>query len=82
MPSIVSRKALQTLQHIRMHARFNLARSMRVKLESLQKVENESARDIRNEVVSAVLHGIEVVHPCRDLIRSLYYLLVRMISKY
>ena len=63
-------------------ARFNLARSMRVNLESLQKFEHSSGQDVRNEEVSAVLHDVEVVHRWRDISRGLYYVLMRMRSEY
>jgi len=59
-------------------ARFNLARSIKVTVQSLQKSNHASGQDIRNEEVSAELVNVEVVHRWRDVSRGLYYVLVRM----
>jgi LPP20 lipoprotein len=62
-------------------ARFNLARNIRVTIETMQKDENQSGEEIRNEEVSETLHGTEVVHRWRDVSRGLYYVLIRMPGK-
>ena len=62
-------------------ARFNLARSMKVTLETMQKVGDGSGQEIRNEEVSEALHDIEVVYRWRDVKRGLYYVLMRTESK-
>lgn len=59
-------------------ARFNLARNKRVTLKTMQKVGDRSGQEIRNEIVSEVLHDIEVVYRWRDAGRGLYYVLMRM----
>ncbi len=62
-------------------ARFNLARNVKVKLETMQKVEDQSGQEIRNEEVSEMLHDIEVVHRWQDSTRGLFYVLVRMLNR-
>ncbi len=59
-------------------ARFNLARNVKVTLETMQKVEDQSGQEIRSEEVSEQLRNIEVVHRWRDAAHGLYYVLVRM----
>ena len=59
-------------------ARFNLARDMKVTVQSLTKLDNTSGQDIRNEEVSAELRNVEVVQRWRDVLHGLYYVLVRM----
>lgn len=59
-------------------ARFNLARNMKVTLETMQKVDDQSGQEIRNEEVYEELHDIEVVYRWRDAARGLFYVLVRM----
>ena len=59
-------------------ARFNLARNIKVSLETMQKVGDQSGQEIRNEEVSETLHDIEVVYRWRDLGRGLYYVLMRV----
>lgn len=62
-------------------ARFNLARNIKVTLETMQKVGDQSGQEIRNEEVSEELRDIEVVYRWRDVARGLYYVLVRMPNK-
>ncbi len=62
-------------------ARFNLARSFGVKVESLQKLDRSSGQDVRNEEVSAELRDVEVVHRWRDVAKGLYYILARMSNR-
>jgi hypothetical protein len=62
-------------------ARFNLARNIKVTLETMQKVEDRSGQEIRNEEVSEALHDIEVVYRWRDAERGLYYVLMRVGNK-
>lgn len=62
-------------------ARFNLARNIKVTLETMQKVGDQSGQEIRNEEVSEELRDIEVVYRWRDVARGLYYVLMRMPNK-
>lgn len=62
-------------------ARLNLARSVKVNLKSLQKLEDRSGQDIRNEDVTAELRNVQVVHRWVDAKRGLYYVLLRMQNK-
>jgi len=62
-------------------ARFNLARNIKVTLETMQKVNDRSGQEIRNEEVSESLHDIEVVYRWRDVGRGLYYVLMRVRSR-
>lgn len=59
-------------------ARFNLARSVNVKVQSIQKIEGRRGEDIRNEEITAEIRDIEVVYRWVDRKRGLYYVLVRM----
>ncbi|HUI29856.1 MAG TPA: hypothetical protein VLX91_06535 [Candidatus Acidoferrales bacterium] len=59
-------------------ARFNLARNIKVTLETMQKVEDRSGQEIRDEEVSESICNIEVVYRWRDAGRGLYYVLMRM----
>lgn len=59
-------------------ARFNLARSVKVTLETMQKDEDRSGQEIRNEEVSESLRDIEVVYRWHDVARGLYYVLMRV----
>jgi hypothetical protein len=61
--------------------RFNLARNIKVTLETMQKVGDQSGQEIRNEEVSEALRDIEVVHRWRDVSRGLYYVLIRVPNK-
>jgi len=58
-------------------ARFNLARSIRVSTNALQKVDQSSGQEMRSEVVSVVMSGFEVVHRWRDERQGLFYVLMR-----
>jgi len=62
-------------------ARFNLARNIKVTLETMQKDEDRSGQEIRNEEVSESLHDIQVVYRWRDVGRGLYYVLMRVPNK-
>jgi hypothetical protein len=62
-------------------ARFNLARNMKVTLETMQKVGDRSGQEIRSEEVSEELRDIEVVYRWRDAAYGLYYVLIRMPNK-
>lgn len=62
-------------------ARFNLARNMKVTLETMQKVNDQSGQEIRSEEVSEELRDIEVVYRWRDAAYGLYYVLIRMPNK-
>ncbi len=59
-------------------ARFNLARDMKITVQSLTKQNPTSGEDIRNDIVSAELRDIEVVHRWRDTKNGLYYVLIRI----
>lgn len=59
-------------------ARFNLARDVKITVQSLTMQNSNSGEDIRNDVVSAELRNIQVVHRWRDAVEGLYYVLVRM----
>ncbi len=62
-------------------ARFNIARNMKVTLETMQKVNDQSGQEIRSEEISEELRDIEVVYRWRDAARGLYYVLLRMPNK-
>lgn len=62
-------------------ARFNLARNIKVTLETMQKVNDQSGQEIRSEEVSEDLRDIEVVYRWRDAAYGLYYVLIRMPNK-
>jgi len=62
-------------------ARFNLARNMKVSLETMQKVSDQSGQEIRNEELSETLHDIEVVYRWQDVSRGLFYVLMRTQNK-
>ncbi len=60
------------------HALFNLARSVRLSLESLQKSTGLSGQEIRNEEIAVALRNVQVVRRWADTRRGLFYVLVRM----
>lgn len=57
---------------------FNLARSVKLSMEALQKMNGVSGQEIRNEEISVTLRDVQVVHRWLDSADELYYVLVKM----
>ncbi len=60
-------------------AMFNLARSVKLSVEALQKMNGSSGQEIRNEEISVALKDVRVARRWRDAVRGLCYVLVRML---
>ena len=60
------------------NARRNLARMVRTNVKSLQKVTASEGQDVRNEELSVILRGIQVVARWRDVKRQIFYVLLKM----
>ena len=59
-------------------ALFNLARSVKLSMEALQKMNGVSGQEIRNEEISVALNDVQVVHRWMDSANGLYYVLLKM----
>jgi len=59
-------------------ALFNLARSIKLSMEALQKLNGMSGQQILNEEITVTLRDAQVVARWRDASHDLYYVLVRM----
>ena len=60
------------------NALFNLARSIKVSMEALQKMNGGAGQEIKNEQITVTLRNVQVVRRWRDIRRGLCYVLVRM----
>lgn len=65
-------------QRAEKNAYMALARSIQVKMKSMQKRDAIEAQDIRNEEIDVVLSNIEVVERWRDVKKKIFYVLMRM----
>ena len=55
-----------------------LARSTKVKMQSLQKLDAKEGQDIRNEEIDVYLHNVEIIARWKDVKKKIYYVLARM----
>ena len=55
-----------------------LARSTKVKMQSLQKLDAREGQDIRNEEIDVYLHNVEIIARWKDVKKKIYYVLARM----
>ncbi len=55
-----------------------LARSIQVKMQSLQKQDAAESQDIRNEEVNVNLQNVEIVARWKDMKKKIFYVLARM----
>lgn len=60
------------------NAYMSLARSMHVKMQSMQKKDAIEAQDIRNEEINVTLVNIEILERWKDAKKKAYYTLARM----
>ena len=51
---------------------------VRTNVKSLQKVTASEGQDVRNEELSVILRGIQVVARWRDVKRQIFYVLLKM----
>ena len=58
-------------------ARRNLARSVITEIKSLQKLSAREGQELRSEEISVSLHHIEAVARWRDLVKKIFYVLLR-----
>lgn len=55
-----------------------IARSIQVKMQSLQKLNSFEGHDIRNEEINVTLRNVEIVARWKDMKKKIFYVLARM----
>jgi hypothetical protein len=55
-----------------------IARTIRIKVQALQKEDAREGQDVRNEDVNALLQNVEIVARWRDIKRKIFYVLARV----